>query len=247
MNINDIVQANSAKKYLGLNSSTQASGSVSGVGQAGLQKAEKRIQAQVDVTTAQLSSFGKLKSSVSGAQLAAHTLGNLTANSTDTATKTAADSFVNAFNAAVTTAKTTAAVPGETAASQSAVRVAKNLSKSVSENTATIDSLKKIGFNMQSDGTLTLDAKRFADAQKADPVGVKAALTKIGQQVDRTATQELATSSNLSASVSSLNQRAVVLKGQQSTLASLQQTPTSTTDSSYALYGGFGLTSYQNY
>ncbi|MDD5031231.1 MAG: flagellar filament capping protein FliD [Rhodoferax sp.] len=247
MNISDIVQANSANKYLGLNSNAQALGSVSAVGQAGLQKAEKRIQAQVDVTTAQLSSFGKLKSSVSGAQFAAHTLGNLTATSTTTAIKTAADSFVSAFNTAVTTAKTTAAVPGETAASQSAGRVAKNLSKTVSENTATIDSLKKIGFNMQPDGTLTLDAKKFADAQKADPVGVKATLAKMGQQVDKTATQELATSSNLSASVSSLNQRATVLKGQQSTLASLQQTPTSTPNSNYAMYGGFGLASYQNY
>jgi flagellar capping protein FliD len=199
VNINDIVQANSANKYLGLNSSAQASGSVSGVAQAGLQKADKRIQAQVDVTTAQLSSFGQLKSSVSAAQLAAHTLGNLPATSTTAAIKTAADSFVNAFNTAVTTAKSTAAVPGETAASQSASRVAKDLSRTVSENTATIDSLKKIGFNMQTDGTLTLDAKKFADAQKADPVNVKATLTKIGQQVDKTATQELATSSSLSA------------------------------------------------
>jgi hypothetical protein len=247
MNINDIVQANSANKYLGLNSNAQASSSVSAVGQAGLQKAEKRIQAQVDVTTAQLSLLGKLKSSVSGAQLAAHALGNLTATSTTTTIKKAADTFVSAFNTAVTTAKTTAAVPGETAASQSAGRVAKNLSKTVSENTAAIDSLKKIGFNRQSDGTLTLDTKKFADAQKADPVSVKATLTKMGQQVDKAATQELATSSNLSASVSSLNQRATVLKGQQSTLASLQQTPTSTSTNNYSMYGGFGLASYQNY
>jgi hypothetical protein len=100
---------------------------------------------------------------------------------------------------------------------------------------------------MQTDGTLTLDAKKFADAQKADPVNVKATLTKIGQQVDKTATQELATSSSLSASVSSLKQRATVLKSQQSTLASLQQTPTSTPNNNYAMYGGFGRASYQNY
>jgi hypothetical protein len=69
----------------------------------------------------------------------------------------------------------------------------------------------------------------------------------MGQQVDKAATQELATSSNLSASVSSLNQRASVLKGQQSTLASLQQTPASTPNNNYAMYDGFGLASYQNY
>jgi hypothetical protein len=247
VNLNDIVQANFAYKYLGLNSNAQASGSVTSATQAGLQKADKRLQAQVDATTAQLSSFGKLKSSVSAAQLAAHTLGNLPATSTTAAIKTAADSFVNAFNTAVTTAKTTATVPGETAASQSASRVAKDFSRTVSENTASIDSLKKIGFNMKTDGTLTLDAKKFADAQKADPVKVKATLTKMGQQVDKTATQELATSSSLSTSVASLNQRASVLKSQQNTLASLQPTPTSKPNDNYAIYGGFGLASYQNY
>ena len=85
MNINDFVRANTAKTYLGLQSSTLAAGSVSSAGQAGLQKAEKRIQSQVDITTEQLSSFGKLKSSVSGTQLAAQTLANMPAASTSAA------------------------------------------------------------------------------------------------------------------------------------------------------------------
>ncbi len=65
MKINDFVVANSARTYLGLSAKTQATGSVTATGQSGLEKADKRIQAQVDVTSAQLSSFGKLKSSVS--------------------------------------------------------------------------------------------------------------------------------------------------------------------------------------
>ena len=247
MNINDFVRANTAKTYLGLQSSTQAAGSVSSAGQAGLQKAEKRIQSQVDITTTQLSSFGKLKSSVSGTQLAAQTLANMPAASTSAAIKTATDGFVSAFNSAITSANAAAAVPGESAASRSAGRVAKDLTGTVSENTETIASLKKIGFSLQSNGTLTLDAKKFDAAQKADPASVRATLSKIGQQVDKAATQKLATAGNVTNSMASLNQRAAVLKSQQSTIASLQQGPTTNQSSSYPMYGGFGAASYQNF
>lgn len=247
MNINDLVLANTAKTYLGLNSNTQSTSGVGSAVQTGLQKAEKRIQSQVDVTSAQLSSFGKLTSSVSGVQLAAHSLASLPAASTSTAVKTAADGFVSAFNSAINAAKTTAAVPGESAASRSAGRVAKDLIRTVSENSETIDSLKKIGFSLQSDGTLTLDAKKFDAAQKADPSSVKATLAKIGQQVDKTATQELASAGNVSNSMASLSQRAAVLKSQQSAIAALQQGSTTNQSSSYPTYGGFGLGSYQGY
>lgn len=247
MNINDFVQANSAKTFLGFNSKTQTTDAVSRAGEFGLQKAEKRLQTQVDITTTQLSSFGKLTSSVSGAQLAAHTLGALPAASTSTAIKAAVESFVSAFNTAITTARSTAAVPGETGASLSAGRVTKDLSRAVSDNTATIDSLKKIGFNLKSDGTLSLDVKKFDAAQKADPVSVKATLVQIGQQVDKTATKELATSGNLNASISSLNQRSAMLKSQQSTLTSLKQTASTTQSSRYSVNNGFGLSAYQSY
>ncbi len=247
MNINDIATANTAKAYLGLSPSTQSASAVAGAGSAGLQKAEKRIQTQVDSTSAQLSSLGKLQSSVSGAQLAAHTLGGLTANSTNANVKTAADNFLSAFNGAVTTAKTTATVTADPGASQSAGRVGKNLARTVSESSATIDALKKIGFSMAADGTLALDAKKFEAAQKADPTSVKTTLTKIGQQVDKAATQELTTGSSLSGSLTSLSQRAAVLKSQQSALTALQQTATSTQSSAYSMFGGFGSAAYQNY
>ncbi len=247
MNINDFVRANTAKTYLGLQSSTQAAGSVNSAGQAGLQKAEKRIQSQVDITTTQLSSVGKLKSSVSGTQLAAQTLANMPVASTSAAVKTATDGFVSAFNSAISAANVTAGVPGESAVSRSAGRVAKDLTRTVSENTETIASLKKIGFSLQSNGSLTLDAKKFDEAQKADPTGVRATLTKIGQQVDKAAAQELATAGNVSNSMASLNQRAAVLKNQQSTIASLQKVPSTNQSSSSPMYGGFGAASYQSY
>lgn len=247
MNINDFVRANTARTYLDRQFSVQAAGGVSSAEQVGLHKAERRIQSQADITTTQLSSFGKLKSSVSDTQLVAKTLGSLPAASSNAAIKTATDGFVSAFNSAITTANSTATVPGELAASRSAGRVAGDLTRSVSDNTETIDSLKKIGLSLQTDGTLTLDAKKFDAAQKADATGVRATLIKVGQQVDKAATQELATSGNVSSPMASLNQRAAVLKSQQSAIASLQAVSTSRQSSSYPMYGGFGLAAYQRY
>jgi flagellar capping protein FliD len=244
MNINDIVQSNTARNYLGLNANTASAGNVKAAGATGLQKAEQRIQSQVDVTTAQLSSFGQLKSSVASAQTAAHSLISLPATSTTTTVKTAANSFLTAFNTAMTTAKTTASVPGETAAAQSANRVARDFSRTVSDSTATIDSLKKIGFSLQSNGTLKLDATKFDAAQKADPANVRATLAKMGQQLDKTATQELATAGNVSTSMNALNQRAAVLQTQKDGLTALQN---STTTNSTAMYGSFGAATYQSY
>lgn len=226
MNINDFVIANASTKYtskaVGTKTSTPAADKVSAAATAGLEKAEKRIQAQVDFTSVQLSSFGKLKSSVSGAQLAAHALAGLSATTTSAAEKTAASGFVAAFNSALTTAKTTAAVPGETAATLSANRTSKDLQTGVSADRPTLDALKKIGFSVGTDGTLALDSKKFDTAQKADATGVRATLVKMGKQVDKTASQELAIGGNVGLSLFTLNQRSNALKSQQSALASLK-------------------------
>jgi hypothetical protein len=247
MNINDFVSTGAAAKYLASNSNSQSTTGVNAAAPAGLLKAEKRIQAQVDTTSTQLSSFGKLKSSVSSAQIAARALGSLTSTASSAAEKTAANAFVSAFNSATNTAKTAAAVPGETAAtSNSATRVSKDLLRTVGADAATIDALKKVGFSVNTDGNLVLDAKKFDAAQKADPTGVRATLTKLGQQVDKTATKELATDGNVGNSLSSLNQRATVLKSQQSALMSLGQTTSSTQSSSSTGAFSFGLSAYQS-
>ncbi|HOE40333.1 MAG TPA: hypothetical protein PLB25_01660 [Rhodoferax sp.] len=252
MNINDFVTANSASNYLGLNSSSRAATGVSATGQNSLARAEKRIQSQVDVTTAQLSSLGKLKSAVSGTQIAAQALGKLSATSTNAGAKTAAESFVTAFNSAIGTAKTASEATGEPSSSLSASRVGRDLVRTVSADTSTRDALKKIGFNLTSDGKLTLDASKFAAAQTGDAAAVNATLAKIGQQVDQTATRELASTGNVGTAVTSLNQRASVLKNQQSALATLQQTTPGAADNSaysnaFSGFGNLGLSAYKNY
>jgi hypothetical protein len=246
MNINDFVLANRANSFLGT-SGARAPGSMSSAAPIGLQKAEKRIQSEVDVTTTQLSSFGKLKSAVSQAQVSSRALSGLSASSKSADVKTAAENFVSAFNNAINTAKETAAVPGDTAAVRGAGSVGKDLLRAVSLDSATTGALKKAGFSLNGDGNLVLNAKVFASEQKGNPSGLQETLAKIGQQVGKAATKNLASDGSVGVSMTSLNQRSTVLKSQQATLSSLQQQATSSVQgSANAGFFNFGLTAYQN-
>src|SRR6218665_3964342 len=137
--------ANASGTQASTQTSAQATSSASPLSLA-MQKAGARLQSQLDTTSAQLSSFGKLKSSVSDAQLAAKTLGGLTATSSAADVRTAAGRFLTSFNAAVTTAKATASVAGGSAAEASgANRVTADLNRTLRSNTANMDALRKIG------------------------------------------------------------------------------------------------------
>jgi hypothetical protein len=233
MNISDFIKANAATSLLSASSVTQAKG----VG-LGLQKAEQRIQAQVDTTSAQLSSLGKLKSAVSDAQIGASKLAGLSATTTSAAIKTAATSFVAAFNAALTAAKSTASTSDDIAVSQSANRAGKDLVRSVSDDKTTLDALKQAGISLGSDGKLALDSKKLDVALNSNGPGLRGALVKLGQHVTTTATTELASQGNVGQSLASLNQRSGILKSQQATLASLSQNAQSLAGSSSSnLYG----------
>ncbi len=225
--------------------SSQATTAASPVAQA-MQRAEARIQAQLDSTSAQLSSFGKLKSSVSTAQLAAQALAKLSTASSSADMQTAANNFISSFNGALGTARSTASqASGSSAEVASANRVTTDLARITSSNPAAMDALRQIGFKRSGDGTLSLDAAKFAAAQKANPAGVQSALAKIGQLVDATATKELATDGNVNDAVDALNQRATLLKKQQSTMQTLVQTLASTQSSSTSNgYTGYGLAAY---
>lgn len=239
--------ASTASSSTSANTSAKATASVSPVAQA-LQKADKRIQSQLDSTTAQLSSFGKLKSSVSDAQLAARALSNFSASATSADIKSAANKFISTFNAALSNAKSTAASAGGAMTESFGARsVSSDLTRTVRASTATADSLKQLGIKLLADGTLSLDAAKFDAAQKADPASVKATLAKIGQLVDKTATKELATGGSVSGSMASLNQRSAALKAQQTALQSIIQpsTSASTTSSASTAYAKYGLAAYK--
>jgi flagellar capping protein FliD len=218
MNINDFVRANLAAQYLGKGVSAPAAFRVDTPVQSALGRADKRIQSQADTTTAQLSSMGKLKSAVAGIQTASTNLENLGKDTTVASEKASVSSFVSAFNDAINTAKTTAETPGEVLAAKSAIRAGKDLQQSVGSNTKTLESLKKLGISQNTDGTLSLDSKKFDAAQKADAAGMRETLTGIGKNVKSVAARELANSGNVGLSISYLSQRTNVLKAQQSML-----------------------------
>jgi NADH dehydrogenase/NADH:ubiquinone oxidoreductase subunit G len=246
MNINDFVKTYAATQYLGGSASAQATGGLSLVAQAGLKKANQRIQAQVDKTTAQLSTFGKLQSAVSGTQIAARGLGILGSTSTAAAQKSAASDFTSAFNTALASAKTAAAQPGEPAAAQSANRTSNNLLRAVDADSATVEALKKVGFSLNAGGSLVLDTKQLDAAQKADPAAVRATLNTLGQQVFNAANQELASNGNVGLSLTTLNQRSGTLKSQQATLNALGQGASPTQSSTgFGSWANWGVSAYQ--
>ncbi len=244
MNITDLVKANAASNYLRTSSATQSVYGTSGVAQ-GLQKADQRIQSQVDTTSAQLSSFGKLKSAVSDAQIGAKALTHLASATSNTDVKTAATNFVNAFNGAVAAARTTSGVAGDTAANQSASRVSNDLQRTVAADTATAQALKQVGISLNTSGKVVVDSNKFDTAQKANPGAVKDALNRLGQQVGQVAAKELAADGNVGVSMTTLNQRSSMLKSQQATLSSLQQNAAAVSNSSSSLFA-LGLSAYRS-
>jgi len=240
MNINDFVKAQSVALYLGsrtrATSDNAASAGLSA--QPGFQRAEKRIQAQVDSTTAQLSSFGKLKSALYDAQLAARALdGVATAGSPSAAAlQTAVRNVATAFNSAVEAAKATAAT-------HNASRTGKDLVAALSINVPMTDALKNLGFSLGLDGKLALDRNTFDSTYKADPTAALASLATLGQQVYAVTTKALGTQGSLGLALSSLTQQSSILKTQQAMLASLGLGSSQTSNSSGAY--DFGLAAYR--
>ncbi|OYT91852.1 MAG: hypothetical protein CFE43_11420 [Burkholderiales bacterium PBB3] len=220
MNINDFVQNNAAGKYLGTGANAPKASRLDSSTQAALGKADKRIQSSVDATTAQLSSVGKLKSSVSDVQAASLNLQRLDKDSTALSEKAAVSNFVSAFNAAIKTAKTTAETPGEGLAAKSSLRAGRELQKAVGSDATTLESLKALGVSQKADGSLALDTQKLDAKQKTDANGVRATLNQLGKSVNATATNTLAASGNVGLSISYLNLRADALKTQQTLVAS---------------------------
>ena len=231
-------------------SASQASSAVSASAPL-FAKADQRIQADVDSTTMQLSKFGLLKSAVSASQVAAHALTGISASASSSDVTTAVGKFFNTFNSAVSAAKNASAVPGSTSSTQSANRVTNDLKRALTSDPATQDGMKKLGLTVQSDGTLTQDAKKYAAALSSDPVSVRNALATIGKQVDAVATKELATNGAVDSGMSSLSKHSVTLAAQQKAMKAFEtamataQSTAATSATATSTYGGYGLAAYQ--
>ncbi len=246
MNINDFISANSASRFLGSSPTARTAANTGADGLArGLQKAESRIQTQVESTKVQLSAFGKLQSAVSQTQTSAKAAAGLSASAKTEDVKAAATKLVEAFNNTVDTAKGAASVAGETATGRNALRVGRDLTRTVTSDDSTLAALKQIGASVNADGKLVLDTAKFDAAQKTNATDVRNSLAKLGQQIDKTAQRELGNNGSLGSTVSALNQRSSTLKSQQADLASLQQT-SAPSASGNPNPRNFGLAAYQN-
>ena len=212
----------------------------------GMDKATARIQAQLDTTTAQLSSFGKLQSAISNLQLDAKNLAATTPQSSVADVRAAASNFAASFSVAVITARSTADLPGSSAQDAgNARRVVRDLGHALAGTPQVSDAIRKIGFRLESDGTLTVDAKKFDAAQKADPAAVQAALDTVAQAVEKAASNELSAGGVVRGSIQALGQRSVALKTQHNAmLAAVKQMSTSQTAGAGTGYVGYGVSAY---
>lgn len=214
MNINDFVKNQAASQYSGRNATAQSAQRVSGPTASGLAKAEKRIQAQVDTTTAQLSTLGKLKAAVAAAQTVGRALGSLSATASSGSEKAALTSLVGAVNSAIGAAVADTGSKGTS-------RVKKDFQRAVASDQSSVDALKKVGVSLNAQGSVVVDSAKLDAAQKADPAAVRATLTALGRRVDAAASQELDGTGRVGGALASLTQRASELQRQQSALASL--------------------------
>lgn len=252
MNLSSLTNFNTSSQLSSSQTSTQAASSTSQVSRT-ITSMDARLQTQLDITSAQLSSFGKLKSAVSDTQLAARALGNLKTSSTAADIKTALQSLVTRFNTAITTAHSTAtSTSGALMSSSNANRVSRDLNRALANTPAAMDALKKIGLKPQADGTLTFDTAKFDAAQQKDASFVQNTLAQIGQALDKTAANELASGGGVSDAMSALNQQSTTLKAHQSALLAAVQ-KLSTTQSAWgsstspsSAYSAFGVAAYQS-
>lgn len=232
MNISDMT--NSVKAYAMLrgqsstataatSSSTTATDSLS----QAFSQADKRVQQQLDVTSAQLSSFGKLKSAFSDVQDAAKALSAPKAGATDTDISQAASNFVKAFNATLKTTQTSLSQATSAQEIIGARRAQTDLRRVLGSDSSLSNSLKGVGITQQSDGSLSLDTSKFQSAIKTNAADLRATVTKLGQQSQAVATRELADNGNLGSALKTLTTQSNSLKArqteQQAALASLQQ------------------------
>ncbi|QDL53433.1 flagellar filament capping protein FliD [Rhodoferax aquaticus] len=213
MNISDVLSSHASSLNKSSTSGAKASSAVAGNSNP-LQRAGSRLQAQIDSTSAQLSSFGRLKSSVSDTQLAAKALAGLPSTASDVELKAAVAKLAAAYNASLGAARTTADKAGMTSEARGALNVGMDLRRAIKTDTATADAMRGMGFVLKSDGTVTVDDKKLDAALKANPAKVRAAMSKVGGQINTVATKELAKDGTMAGSLDSLTRRAGTLQTQ---------------------------------
>ncbi len=232
MNISDITSSLKATSLL--NARTSASSSTSSTSSTSLDpmtrafdQAGKRVQSQLDSTSTQLSSFGKLKSAFADVQTTAQALSKPKTGATDADISKSASDFVAAFNVALKAAQSSQSQASSVKEDTSARRTQTDLRQVLGKDNSLSTSLKQIGITQQADGSLALDTSKFQAASQADPTALRATVAKLGQQSQAVASRELSDTGNVGGTLKALDTRSRQLQtqqtNQQTVLASLQQ------------------------
>lgn len=201
-----------------------------------VQRADLRVQGEVAANTAQLSSFGQLKSAVADVESAAHTAAGLSANASPSTLKKALGSLVAALNTATAVAKAAAAVPGASEVADSAKRVEQDFQALVEGDSTVTESLAKMGVSLKN-GTLVIQDHALDEAVTQDPSAMQSRLKNMAQTIEKTAYAELDTHGRVTDSLTTLKRAAQVLQAQQSALQSAAQATAAYSGGKTAAYG----------
>lgn len=231
MNINSLLSGNMVNLFGSSTSSaagdasgtngTNSANAASAVVSAALAKATQRLKGDQDTATAQLSSFGLLKSALASGQGAAQSMVKLSSSATASDSTKAMADFFNQFNTTMAAANRTAALPGQETAASSAKRVSRDLQWALKSQSAVADAMKTVGLTVQSDGSLKQDASKFANSLSNHPTAVHQAMVTLGKAIDGAAAAELGSTGTVTATLAQLNRYNSALTAQQQALAKL--------------------------
>jgi hypothetical protein len=225
MNISQILGTRTSSAATSSQTTTQAAAAANPI-TASIDKSTTRLQVQQTTATANLSTLGNFKASVSVAQTSAKSLTTLKDSSTSDEAKKALTAFISDFNKMVNSTKTAVT-------DTSGVNIiSRGMTRAMTADFSRVDALRQMGFTKASDGSLKLDTAKFEAAFKASPSGVQGTLAKVGQMVDKAASKELASDGRISSSMSVLSSKSSNLQLQQSALLKVAQQYASLSSSS---------------
>lgn len=216
MSISQILGTRTSSAATGSQITTKAAAEASPI-TASINKSTTKLQAQLTTATANLSTLGKFKASVSVSQMSAKSLTSLKDTSTSVEVKKALSTFISDFNNMVASTQTAAA---DTSGVNT---ISRGMTRAMTADFSRVDALRQMGFIKASDGSLKLDTAKFEAAFKASATSVKDTLAKVGQMVDKAASKELASDGQISNSMSALGRKSSALQLQQSALLKVAQ------------------------
>ncbi len=161
-------------------------------------KATERLQKERDVTSAQISAYGQVKSGFARVEDNGKALAATQPSTAPEGIKKNLQAFVNAYNDTRNAAGRT-----ETGKAQLASR---DLQRTVSSDPLRTD-MKSLGITRNQDGSLKLDTKALDTALQANPDTVRGAASRLGSAVQKTASSALSGNGSVGASLNALNAR----------------------------------------